>query len=371
MDDKNRVQQAFLLGQSIWCDYLSRSLLRGGGLDRMIEQGVRGVTTNPSIFENAIARTSDYDQDIAEMRSRGMNAEEICTALTVADVQEAADRFASIYDSSGGNDGFVSLEVSPSLCHDEEGTVEEAARLFTLLDRRNVMIKIPATAAGIEAIRRCIARGINVNATLIFSRNCYRKVVEAWISGLEQRAEAGLPVSGIASVASLFVSRVDTAVDRLLESLEQGRELSGKIAVDNVRAAYSDFEEIAGSKRWSSLATKGASLQRPLWASTGTKNPAYSQTLYVDSLIGPHTVNTLPPATFDAFLSSGEAGLTATMDREGGTARLAKLAVLGVDLDSVTERLLKEGLEAFEKAYRALLAELERKGNVLSSSHGG
>lgn len=365
MGCQNTVHKALELGQSMWCDFLSRELLRSGGLERMIELGVRGVTTNPSIFENAIAKTSDYDGDIREMVAGGMTAEQIYSTLTVADVREGADRFGALYESSEGSDGFVSLEVSPLLCNDEEGTVEEALSLFVQVDRKNVMIKIPATAAGMNAIRRCIARGLNVNATLIFSREQYRQVAEAWISGLEDRVSAGLPVSGIASVASLFVSRIDTAVDKLLENTE-GKDLAGTTAVDNARAAYADFEEITASNRWRALAAKGASLQRPLWASTGTKNPTYSPTLYVDSLIGPHTVNTLPPATFEAFLSQGKAALTVTADREGGKRRSERLQFLGIDLSSVTDVLLTEGLAAFEKAFRTLLEEIGKKGNLLS-----
>ncbi len=363
---QTKAHEALGFGQSIWCDYLSRSLLREGGLDRMIEQGVRGVTTNPSIFEKAISGTTDYDDDIRRLSREGLSAEEICVALTVADVKEAADRLYPIYESSGGEDGFVSLEVNPLLSDKEQETLDEAARLYSLLDRKNVMIKIPATRAGVEAIRRSIARGINVNATLIFSRTCYRRVVEAWLSGLEQRAEAGLPVSNISSVASLFVSRVDTSVDKLLE--ESGvSELAGKIAVDNARAAYADFEEMSSSKRWSVLSSKGASLQRPLWASTGTKNPAYSSTLYVDSLIGPNTVNTIPPSTFEEFLKKGKPALTITAERAEGAARLSRLAAMGIDLDAaVTVSLLEDGLSAFNSAYRALIAEIDRKRKVLS-----
>ena len=365
MVQQNRIQQALALGQSMWCDFLSRDLLRSGGLDRMIEQGVRGVTTNPSIFENAIAKTSDYDADIQALVREKKTVEEIYTALTIADVQEGADRFFPLYETSCGVDGFVSLEVSPLLCHDENKTVEEALRLFERLNRKNVMIKIPATSAGMGAIRRCMAQGVNVNATLIFSRAQYRQVAEAWLSGLEERAASGKSVQGISSVASLFVSRVDTAVDKLLEK-SGGRELSGKIAIDNARAVYSDFEEILSSTRWETLAKKGVMLQRPLWASTGTKNPAYSPTLYVDSLIGPHTVNTLPPATLEAFFASGEAALTVGSDKEGRMARMARLSSFGINLESVTDTLLEEGLFAFEKAYRALLEEIGKKGNLLS-----
>jgi transaldolase len=300
------------------------------------------------------------------MVRQGKNREEIYTSLTVADVREAADRFFPIYAGSGGKDGFVSLEVSPLLAHDAEGTVSEAQTLARLTEKKNVMIKIPATPEGMKAIRRCIALGINVNATLIFSVRQYREVAEAFIAGLEDRASEGKPLSGIASVASLFVSRVDTAVDKLLASKDTGGALAGKIAVDNARAAYMDFEIILSGPRWRSLEEKGAQVQRLLWASTGTKNPDYSPTMYVDSLIGPHTVNTIPPATLEAFLAGGTVGLTVTSDREGMKRRLDKLAALGISLDEVTDRLLEEGLDAFEKAYILLLEVIEKKGQSLA-----
>ncbi|MDD3514209.1 Transaldolase [bioreactor metagenome] len=366
MTQDNTIYRALALGQSIWCDFLSRDLLRSGKLDKMIEDGVRGVTTNPSIFENAIGKTSDYDGDILSMVRQGKKREEIYTSLTVADVREAADRFFPIYSGSGGRDGFVSLEVSPLLAHDAEGTVSEAETLARLTGKKNVMIKIPATPEGMKAIRRCIALGINVNATLIFSGEQYRQVAEAFISGLEDRVSDGNPISGIASVASLFVSRVDTAVDKLLPSGNSGAALAGKIAVDNARAAYMDFESLFSSPRWTVLAEKGAQVQRPLWASTGTKNPDYSPTLYVDSLIGPHTVNTIPPATLEAFLAAGTVGMTVASDREGMKRRLDELEALGISLDEVTGKLLKEGLDAFEKAYILLLDGIEKKGQSLA-----
>jgi len=366
MTRDNTIFRALALGQSIWCDFLSRDLLRSGKLDEMIESGVRGVTTNPSIFENAIGKTSDYDGDILSLVRQGKDREEIYTALTVGDVREAADRFLPIYNESGGKDGFVSLEVSPLLAHDSDGTVSEAETLARLTGKKNVMIKIPATQEGMKAIRRCIAMGINVNATLIFSREQYREVAEAFISGLEDRAAAGKQISGIASVASLFVSRVDTAVDKLLASRNTGGDIAGKIAVDNARAAYMDFENLFSGPRWGALEEKGAQVQRPLWASTGTKNPEYSPTLYVDSLIGPHTVNTIPPATLEAFLDAGTVSLTVTSDREGMKHRLGELEALGISLDEVTGRLLNEGLDAFEKAYILLLEGIEKKGQSLA-----
>lgn len=364
MTGENTIKQALRLGQSIWCDFLSRDLLRSGKLDVMIRSGVRGVTTNPSIFETAIGKTSDYDDDILKMVREGKKREEIYTALTVSDVREAADVFSSVYRESGGGDGFVSLEVSPVLADDEEGTVTEAEQLAALVSMKNVMIKIPATKAGMGAVRKCISMGINVNATLIFSRQQYRDVAEAYISGLEDRAGQGLPVCGIASVASLFVSRVDTEVDKILAE-KNNADLQGKIAVDNARGAYMDFQALFSSVRWQTLESKGARVQRPLWASTGTKNPAYSPTLYVDSLIGPHTVNTIPPATLEAFLSAGTVSHSVCNERAEMERRLNELEQAGISLDSITAKLLADGLVAFEKAYFSLLDSIEAKGKTL------
>ena len=370
MERENTIQQALRHGQSIWCDFLSRSLLRSGELDDMIRMGVRGVTTNPSIFEKAIGQTNDYDEDILAYVRQGRNREEIYTALTVADVREGADHFLSVYETSGGGDGFVSLEVSPMIAHDMEATVKEAKALAELVDRKNVMIKIPATPAGVQALRRCTAEGLCINATLIFSRHQYRDVATAYIEGLEERQTQGGDLTSVASVASLFVSRIDTAVDKALQ--EKGeRDLLGRIAVDNARAAYRDFEELFSSARWRALEGAGAKGQRPLWASTGTKNPDYSRTLYVDSLIGPNTVNTVPPETMKAFLSSGCAAETVTDDRQGMERRLAILEAVGVHLDEITARLLVEGLDAFETAYLSLLDGIGKKGRALSGEDVG
>ena len=366
MNVENPIIRAHRLGQSIWCDFLSRDLLRSGRLDEMIRSGVRGVTTNPSIFDSAIGKTSDYNADIVALGKKGKSTEEIYTALTVADVREAADRFLPVYEESGGRDGFVSLEVSPLLAHDEERTVEEALRLASLVDRKNVMIKIPATDEGMGAIRKAIASGISINATLMFSRDQYGKVAGAYISGLEDRLSRGLPVDEIASVASFFVSRVDTSVDKLLAS-RGDRELQGKIAIDNAKAVYRDFERLFSSHRWHSFEEKGAQIQRPLWASTGTKNPAYSPTLYVESLMGPFTVNTIPPATLEAFERVGELKTSVTEDRDGTDHRLGLLVTLGISLDEVTDTLLKEGVAAFEKSYLSLLGSIEKKGKTLSA----
>lgn len=366
MKRENNIWKTLALGQSIWCDFLSRDLLRSGKLAEMISSGVRGVTTNPSIFENAIGKTSDYDDQIRVLVREGKTKEEIYENLTSGDVKEAAVLLEPLYKESGGSDGFVSLEVSPLLAGDAQGTVEEAKKLVRLIGRPNLMIKIPATDAGINAVRRCTAEGINVNVTLIFSGKQYRDSAEAYIAGLEERAAEGRDVSMVTSVASLFVSRLDTAVDKILEDRAPGSLLCGRIAVDNARAAYLDFEKFFSGPRWETLAEKGARVQRPLWASTGTKNPAYSPTLYVDSLIGPHTVNTVPPATLEIFLEKGLPALTAASDREGIEVRLMELESMGVSLDKVTEKLLEEGLAAFDKAYLSLLGAIDAKGRLLA-----
>lgn len=368
MTRENPIQQALRFGQSIWCDFLSRDLIRSGELDRMIGMGIRGVTTNPSIFEKAIGQTEDYDGDILAHVREGWGREEIYTALTVSDVQAGADHLLPVHEESGGEDGYVSLEVNPAIAHDYEATVREAMQLAELVSRKNAMIKIPATPAGVRAIRVCTAQGLSINATLIFSRQQYQDVAEAYIEGLEKRAAQGQNLSGIASVASLFVSRIDTAVDPLLQ--ERGApELMGHIAVDNARSAYRDFEELFSSGRWKALEARGAKVQRTLWASTGTKNPKYSPTLYVDSLIGPHTVNTIPPATMEAFLASGTVSNAVVKDRQGMEKRLAKLEELGISLDGITSILLADGLKAFEKSYYSLLESIERKGKALTERH--
>lgn len=353
------LHEAAELGQSVWLDTIGRDLILSGGLKRWIERGIVGVTTNPSIFEQAIANTKDYDGEIAAMAREGRDAASVYEALTLQEVGAAADILRPVHDGTGGLDGYVSLEVNPLLAADRDSTVSEASRLFAALGRPNVMIKIPATPEGIEAVEACIAAGINVNATLIFSGEQYAAVAEAYLRGLEARALQGLPL-GVASVASVFVSRVDTAVDRLLEGKGEAA-LLGKIAVDGIRATYRRFRGLFSGPRWEALAGKGARVQRPLWASTGTKNPAYSDVLYLEALIGPDTVNTVPPKTLSAFLDHGRAVRTLDADPDGATARSARLAELGIDLGAVCAALLEEGLSAFESAFRSLMAAIEEK----------
>ena len=347
------------LGQSVWLDTISRDLIVSGGLERWVEQGVSGVTTNPSIFEQAIAGSRDYDEAIVEMFGRGRSASEVYEALTLQEVGTAADILRPVFDRTNGLDGYVSLEVNPLLASDRDSTVSEAKRLFALLDRPNVMIKIPATPEGVEALEACIAAGVNVNSTLIFSQEQYASVAEAYIRGLRAGGAAKNPCP--ASVASVFVSRVDTAVDKALA--EKGEAaLRGKIAVDGTRMTYQRFKKIFSGPEWEALAAGGARVQRPLWASTGTKDPAYSDVKYVQELIGPDTVNTVPPKTITAFLDHGRAVSLVEDDLEGARARLDRIRELGIDLDAVCAKLMADGIESFNGAFRSLLSAIEKKG---------
>ena len=348
------------LGQSVWLDNISRSLTAGGRLAELVEEGVRGVTSNPSIFEKAISGSPDYDDDLRGLARAGKTTEEIYEELVLGDIRRAADILLPLYEESSGGDGYVSLEVSPTLASDREGTVADGLRLFFALERPNIMIKVPATPAGFDAIEDLIAAGVNVNATLIFSLAQYQAVAGAYLKGLERLREAGGDVGRIASVASFFISRIDTAVDRELEKLGE-RELQGKIAVASGKSAYSLFGEIFSGERWERLAASGARKQRPLWASTSTKNPAYPDTLYVDSLIGPDTVNTIPPATLEAFLDHGRAELTIEDGLAEAQSQLSRLAEAGVDLEEINRKLLQDGVAAFTQAFEVLLAGIEVK----------
>jgi len=352
------------LGQSIWFDYIRRSFITSGELQALINQGVRGVTSNPTIFEKAIAGSTDYDADLGRLVDAGKSVEEIYETLALDDIAQAADLMRLVYDETGGADGYVSLEVSPTLANDTGGTVADARRLFAALHRPNVMIKVPATPAGIPAIETLISQGINVNVTLIFSLDHYKAVAEAYIAGLEKLAAAGGDPSRVASVASFFVSRVDTAVDRTLEEIGEV-ELQGKIAIANAKVAYAYFCEAFSGPRWEKLTAQGARVQRPLWASTGTKNPHYLDTLYVDSLIGLHTVNTVPPATLQAFLDHGNVSPTLEVGLEEAHAHLARLAELGVDLDAITQKLQDDGVASFAKSFESLMASIAEKRDRL------
>ncbi len=360
----SKLNQLAQLGQAVWLDYIRRAFLEDGELKNLVGQGVRGLTSNPTIFEKAIAGSNDYDTDLRTLVQEGKSVAQIYEALAFEDIRRAADTLRPVYDQTDGGDGYVSLEVSPTLAHDTQGTLAEAVRLFSALSRPNLMIKIPATAAGIPAIRAAIRQGVNVNVTLIFSLAQYEAVAEAYIAGLEDLASSGGNPAGVASVASFFVSRIDTAIDRLLQE-HQADDLLGKIAVASAKVTYARFKEIFSGERWEKLVARGARPQRPLWASTGTKNPAYSDTLYVDHLIGPHTVNTLPPATLEAFLDHGQVALSLEADLDQAHAQLARLAELGIDLDSVTKQLQDAGVTAFAKSFEDLMSSIAARREAL------
>lgn len=357
-----RLRMLTLLGQSIWLDYIRRDELQNGVLAERIERGwVRGVTSNPSIFHKAITGSEVYRQAIADLAQRGLNAEAIYEHLAVEDIRVACDAFMPLYERSGGTDGFVSLEVSPLLAYDAEQTVAAAWRLWRWVDRPNLMIKIPGTREGLKAIVEALTRGINVNVTLLFSVERYRQVMDAYLTALEARLEAGLPLDRVASVASFFVSRVDTLVDQRLEQIgtPEALALRGQIAVANAKMAYQAFKEVFSGQRFNRLAAYGARVQRPLWASTSTKNPAYSDVKYVDELIGPNTVNTVPPHTLEAFADHGQPRLTLEAGLEEAAAALEALPALGIDLAQVTDELERQGVQTFVDAYHALLTAVD------------
>ena len=366
------------LGQSIWYDNIRRALIDTGDIARKIEQDdLRGVTSNPSIFEKAIAGSTDYDAAMRQLIADGKDINEIYDALVIEDIRRTADLFRPVYERTDRVDGYVSLEVSPLLADDTASTVAEAKRLWAALDRPNVMIKIPATAAGLPAITEVIASGINVNVTLIFSEEVYAAVADAYISGLEQRAAAGHAVDHIASVASVFVSRIDSAVDnqltfrtrRLDDADEKAAltELLGKAAIANTKLIYQRFKQIFNDERFAQLRAKGAQAQRPLWASTGTKNPTYKDTLYVEELIGPDTVDTVPPATYTAFRDHGLVRLSLEEDVDGARAAIQRLAEVGVDLPAVMQQLQDEGVKAFIDSFRSLMDSIAAKQAVIQS----
>ena len=354
-------------GQSIWLDFIDRTLLASGELARRIPaDALTGMTSNPTIFEKALAHGNAYDAQLKSLAS-DRTPWAIFEAVETEDVRNACDIFRATYDAAKGGDGFVSIEVSPGTAHDTEGTVQEAHRLWSTVARPNVMIKVPGTPAGCAALRRLIADGINVNVTLLFSLGAYANIIEAYLSGLEDRAKAGQPLGPVSSVASFFVSRVDSEIDKRLDAIgtPDALALRGKAAVANARLAYALFREKFSGARWDALAGKDARVQRPLWASTGTKNPAYSDVVYVETLIAPHTVNTFPPATLDAFRDHGKVARTADIDDAGSQQVIDQLAKLGISLDAVTDKLLAEGLDSFQKSFNSLLAGIEEKVSAL------
>ncbi len=352
------------VGQSIWYDNIQRGLIAEGGLQALIDEGVVGVTSNPSIFANAIAGSHEYDEAIEALVAEGKNAEQIYEALAIEDIKNAADLLYPVYEESKGQDGYVSLEVDPTLANDTGATVAAARRLHAELGRPNVMIKVPATPAGVPAIATLIGDGININVTLLFANENYADVARAYVSGLEQLAAQGGDLSRVASVASFFVSRVDGIVDSALKAINNG-DLQGKIAIYNAKIAYTIYEDIFSGERWQALQDQGARPQRLLWASTSTKNPAYPDTMYVDELIGPNTVNTIPPATLDAFQDHGTVAVTLTVGVDEARAQVARLAALGIDLDGMTQKLQDDGVASFAKAFGSLMESVANKRRQL------
>ncbi|MFK7805945.1 MAG: transaldolase [Anaerolineae bacterium] len=352
-------------GTSIWYDNISRALLDSGEMEALIAKGVRGVTSNPSIFEKAIAKTSDYDKDILAA-PKDASAEAVYESLAFADIGRTADLLRPVYDGTLGKDGYVSLEVSPSLAHDTDATIEAARRFWQILDRPNVMIKVPATPDGIAAIRQLVAEGININVTLLFSTTAYEIVAEAYIEGLEARLEAGYDISDVHSVASFFVSRVDSVIDKQLTDMDKPG-LVGKAGIANAKMAYGKFQQIFNSPRWEKLMRAGANAQRPLWASTGTKDPSYPDTMYIDNLIGPDTVNTAPPHTFEAFLDHGKVDTTVVAVQRA-SIEMGILKAAGINIEDVTDKLLNEGVSKFAQAFTGLLESVEEKRNILAAA---
>ena len=371
------IQSLREMGQSVWYDDISRAMIKSGGLRELIDAGVTGLTSNPTIFHKAITESSDYDDELMSLAEAGKGTREIFETMAIADIRDAADLLRPVFDGTGGADGFASFEVSPRLAHDTGGTIHEARRLFSDIDRPNIMIKVPATPEGTPAIETLIGEGINVNVTLIFSLESHRRVVNAYISGLERLNERGGDLSTVSSVASFFVSRVDTAVDNLLDGLiAEGRDdvkpLLGKAAVANAHLAYRTFVREFGSPRFADLRRRGARSQRPLWASTSVKNPAYDDLLYVRSLMARDTVNTMPRATIDTLMERGIDAHHAIGDEAGEVAERAQagLSNAGIDMDDVTSVLLRDGVKAFADSYDMLMRDIEAASNKLAVGTG-
>jgi transaldolase / glucose-6-phosphate isomerase len=366
----NPLVELFKYGQSVWLDNISRGIIKNNELKNLIEKdGFRGVTSNPTIFQKAIGAGSDYDPQLKTLLENDpdMDVRKLFETVAVKDIQDAADILSGVYNESGGTDGFVSIEVSPDFAYDTKSTIEEAARLSAKTSRKNVMIKIPATPEGIPAIREMISRGVNINVTLIFSQKVYEEVVEAYIKGLEDRLSKGADISEVNSVASFFISRIDSSVDKELDSI--GRtDLKGKTAIANAKLVYKKSKEIFNSSRFKKLEEKGAKIQRLLWASTGTKNPAYPDTLYVDELIGDKTVNTMPPATIDAFRDHGKVAATIEKDINSAEQHMAEIAKSKIDFDKITDKLTADGVDSFTESFRDLLKTIEKKKNEILGS---
>ena len=372
MTGANPLLELHPAGQSFWWDALSRRDLQNGEVARMRdENGMRGITSNPSIFQKALAEGEQYDEGVARLLREGRDREEIFWELAVEDIRAACEILRAVYDGSGGADGFVSLEVDPRLAHDTDSTLAEARRLNEWVDRPNLMIKIPGTPEGMPAVRQALREGIHVNVTLLFSQEAHRQTMEAYLEALEERREAGDDPGSVASVASFFVSRVDTLVDEKLEALDDADALAlrGRAAVANARLAYQNFLETFSGPRWDELSAAGARVQRPLWASTSTKNPAYRDVIYVEELVGPHTVNTMPTATVEAFRDHGRVRpLAITEAQDEARETLDRIEALGISMESVTDQLLREGVRKFEESFEGLLDSLDAKTRRMSES---
>ena len=356
-------------GQSIWLDYMRRSLVTTGELQRLIDNdGLKGLTSNPTIFQKAVEGSADYDELFREWAPKGASGGDVFEVLAVRDIGDAARVFRPVWDRTRHRDGYCSIEVSPTLAHDTKGTVAEAHRLWKKLGVPNVMVKIPGTVEGVPAIEQCVAEGVNINVTLLFSQDAYMAVAEAYIRGLEKRAARGEDVSESASVASFFVSRIDTLVEKTIASREKTAtpqqkalfdEIAGKVAIANAKQAYQKYKKLFSGPRWQALAAKGAKTQRVLWASTGTKNPKYSDVLYIEELVGPETVNTIPPATLDAFRDHGKVRRTLDEDLDQADAVMRKLEQSGISMKAVTDQLVDEGVKAFSDSFHQLLSAVE------------
>jgi len=360
-------------GQSVWLDNINRELIEQGGLAKLIrEDGVCGVTSNPAIFKVAMTEGEAYDPQFRELAGLGLDVKELYERMAIKDIQDAADLLREVFDASDGTDGFVSLEVSPHLAHDTQGTIDEAVRLWQTVDRPNVLIKIPGTPEGVPAIEACLSRGINVNVTLLFSLEAHRSVIEAYLAAMETRLDRGESLR-VASVASFFLSRIDSKVDDLLDTIiesassaDEAKALKGRAAVANAKLAYRLWQEMFAGDRWARLEQAGARPQKPLWASTSTKNPDYSDVKYVETLIGPQTINTMPDETLNAFRDHGHVASTIETDPDEERDALSRLGRLGIDMDRVTDELSVEGVEKFIAPFDVLMQALEEKRRVLA-----
>ena len=361
-----RLRRMQELGQAPWVDELSREDIENGELGRMIESGIVGMTSNPAIFQKAIANSELYDEQLQELSRREDDPKEIFWEVARVDIQDACDIFMPVYERTGGEDGFISLEVQPDIAYDQQATVEEAIRLHRMIDRPNLFVKIPATLQGLVAIEEMISRGKSINVTLIFSLERYREVVRAYIRGIKRLVEGGGDPSGVRSVASFFVSRIDTEADRRLEELGAD-DLKGKLAIANAKLAYQIYKQVFGGSRWRSLAEKGANRQRLLWASTSTKNPDYSDVMYPENLVGPETVDTMPKSTIRAVMEHAEIRPTLEEGVEEAEELLGRLREVGLDYEDVTDVLEQEGIQKFADPFHELLKEIESKGRQLVS----